>query len=819
VQLKKRMVYEQRTQPYPAPQLACLQALHPWVGGGVSRAMRSLLAAGGMIIVSPKIQVTLKRGNLMNRFQLVQSNSNTTKISYGKEVNIMRYYSNIVRIVLVFLFYSFCAYSDHIVQNTSGWQNGSIPISEAVRAAYLWQNGERYTYDSSASAPLCWVLKSSDYYDPSLIRQITPRVIENSDYPENPAGSGLHPCTIWTPNDPAVTSYKNGVFTESRLVSEGRDTASLSDVVDTRSTYGYRSSAKPPRFIPLIDYSSYGEDPLFSFVGQMIPGTNVQYTDPAIPPVWLVDLKDVDGDGILDVIPALTTIDFTIFKSINWPRERYMSAIEKARDGQQDSTLSGAIAEYDKILSGIIKVTGDVLHAQGGGDSVTVQPGSVFVMNAGESDYDIGFATPNKIDLLFFDKLFAEGREQRPIIWTSNATISSGDDWQTIDSGQALRYIFNLNEYNTRCIATNDSINHPLIQTTIFRYGSMDSSTSPHQGLLIGPSNIVLTPQIISNEFHNVGIAIDIRNSTNCNILNNLIYLNYDRGIFTGRLNGINSVNATGNITIKNGNVGIAPEGNSNEYMYFHNNINAFNQIGVWMLYNNDTPNQFSNPRLEQNNVWQNYCKGPPIPNTIVDYLKGDWTVGGPWIVTDQYAPQNFSNNPNFRNISIYDLVHDTDNDGLFSDVESNSGTYTGPTDTGTDPWNPDSDDDGLLDGVETGTGIYNGPNDTGSDPNNWDTDDDGVEDGTEVQLGYNPVDPEDTPVLPEGEVHPGDINLDWRMVMSEAIAYLAGWQQGGNPMAYAIRAAYLWQNGEGYAYDPAELPPLCWVLSTMHKQ
>ena len=98
--------------------------------------------------------------------------------------------------------------------------------------------------------------------------------------------------------------------------------------------------------------------------------------------------------------------------------------------------------------------------------------------------------------------------------------------------------------------------------------------------------------------------------------------------------------------------MGIAPEGNSNEYMYFHNNINAFNQIGVWMLYNNDTPNQFSNPRLEQNNVWQNYCKGPPIPNTIVDYLKGDWTVGGPWIVTDQYAPQNFPTT-NFRNISI----------------------------------------------------------------------------------------------------------------------------------------------------------------------
>ncbi len=67
-----------------------------------------------------------------------------------------------------------------------------------------------------------------------------------------------------------------------------------------------------------------------------------------------------------------------------------------------------------------------------------------------------------------------------------------------------------------------------------------------------------------------------------------------------------------------------------------------------------------------------------------------------------------------------------------------------------------------------------------------------------------------------EGEVpvpHPGDINEDYRMILSEAIAYLAGWQQGSNPMAYAIRAAYLWQNGETYRYDNTSMPPLCWVL------
>lgn len=68
-----------------------------------------------------------------------------------------------------------------------------------------------------------------------------------------------------------------------------------------------------------------------------------------------------------------------------------------------------------------------------------------------------------------------------------------------------------------------------------------------------------------------------------------------------------------------------------------------------------------------------------------------------------------------------------------------------------------------------------------------------------------------------EGEpslAHPGDINEDFSMVLSEAIAYLSGWQQGSNPIAYAIRAAYLWQNGESYIYDSAEAPPLCWVLA-----
>lgn len=62
--------------------------------------------------------------------------------------------------------------------------------------------------------------------------------------------------------------------------------------------------------------------------------------------------------------------------------------------------------------------------------------------------------------------------------------------------------------------------------------------------------------------------------------------------------------------------------------------------------------------------------------------------------------------------------------------------------------------------------------------------------------------------------VHPADLNADWRLTLGETIAYLAGWQQGSNPIGYAIRAAFLWQNGERYLYNAEETPPLCWELT-----
>jgi hypothetical protein len=61
-----------------------------------------------------------------------------------------------------------------------------------------------------------------------------------------------------------------------------------------------------------------------------------------------------------------------------------------------------------------------------------------------------------------------------------------------------------------------------------------------------------------------------------------------------------------------------------------------------------------------------------------------------------------------------------------------------------------DDDGDGLLDVVETGTGIFVGPADTGTDPLQADTDHDYYSDGAEVAAGTNPNDPLSFPGAPE---------------------------------------------------------------------
>ncbi len=82
--------------------------------------------------------------------------------------------------------------------------------------------------------------------------------------------------------------------------------------------------------------------------------------------------------------------------------------------------------------------------------------------------------------------------------------------------------------------------------------------------------------------------------------------------------------------------------------------------------------------------------------------------------------------------------IVDTDADGLADSVETNTGAFVAPDDTGTDPLDPDADNDGLSDGEEIL--IYS------SDAFVPDTDQDGCHDGREVNAlptsggGRNPL-------------------------------------------------------------------------------
>ncbi|MCU0797471.1 MAG: thrombospondin type 3 repeat-containing protein [Akkermansiaceae bacterium] len=78
-------------------------------------------------------------------------------------------------------------------------------------------------------------------------------------------------------------------------------------------------------------------------------------------------------------------------------------------------------------------------------------------------------------------------------------------------------------------------------------------------------------------------------------------------------------------------------------------------------------------------------------------------------------------------------LVADTDADGLNDNIETNTATLVGPTNTGTDPAFRDSDDDTLSDGSEVSIHATN--------PNIADSDGDLENDGFEVFQGTDPND------------------------------------------------------------------------------
>ena len=102
----------------------------------------------------------------------------------------------------------------------------------------------------------------------------------------------------------------------------------------------------------------------------------------------------------------------------------------------------------------------------------------------------------------------------------------------------------------------------------------------------------------------------------------------------------------------------------------------------------------------------------------------------------DMIVLAGFSQTPQLGGYGSYRIAryegHDSDGDGLNDSVETNTGTYLTPTQTGTNPFDPDSDDDGLMDGIEVSK--------YGSSPLNKDSDADGFDDGFEVSTGFDPT-------------------------------------------------------------------------------
>lgn len=191
--------------------------------------------------------------------------------------------------------------------------------------------------------------------------------------------------------------------------------------------------------------------------------------------------------------------------------------------------------------------------------------------------------------------------------------------------------------------------------------------------------------------------------------------------------------------------------------------------------------------------VTQTGCKSAEEVAEIPRDLDSDGDGLPDWleleIGTDPFNPDTdgdgLSDGDEYYKYGTDPLNPDTDGDGL-TDYEE---IYV----YGTDPLNPDTDGDGLSDGDEVlkyrtdplnpdtdGDGLtdYEEIYVYGTDPNNPDTDGDGFTDGQEIEMGTDPLDPNDPAFIAELSTINFDFdrsNIDSRAgrLLSENIAQL----------------------------------------------
>jgi hypothetical protein len=105
---------------------------------------------------------------------------------------------------------------------------------------------------------------------------------------------------------------------------------------------------------------------------------------------------------------------------------------------------------------------------------------------------------------------------------------------------------------------------------------------------------------------------------------------------------------------------------------------------------------------------------------------------------------------PGFATRMGHNRDRDTLNDAVDNCPDASNDLQTDTDgDLAGDACDQDDDDDALLDYYETNTGTFNGAFDTGTDPLVVDTDGDGIDDGVEVSQGTDPTDANDPPAPP----------------------------------------------------------------------